>query len=570
MSFFGNPNNAGAGGNTFAGTNASIPATGGASGGAGTNPPQPGNLFGNTNSGGGIFGGGSAAPSTNQPGGGLFGGGSSTAPSGGLFGGGTNAASSTAPSVGGGLFGAPKPAGTTGGIFGSGATTTPAASGTSGGLFGGGAPAAPATGGLFGAPPPTAGSNASNSTPNTLFGGGFSLLKPGDASTVKGPTAGFFSQPPSTGTTPGTNAAPPTGGGLFGLPAKPAQLNTTTPTGGAPGSNPTVTTAPAAGSSLFGGGLFGVKPPTAPSTTTATTGFSLGAEKKDTPAPTATNGGGLFGAPTAKKEEPKKDTPTAAPAFNLFGGQKTEEKKDTGNSTTALTVTKDGDRRDAPGTSGAVAVPPPSMLRGKTLEEIVNRWTTDLETNVREFNKFAAEVAVWDRALIENGNNIAALYSHVLAAEKQQNDINEALNHIEQQQKDLGSTLDAYEKVSQEILGNQGSSLRSLDSGPADNERDKNYMLATDLHTHLDDLSGSLTQMIESVNGLSIASRPEDSANEPMSQITQILSSHLESLQWIDTAVREVESKASDVERRIKDSGHNLSSTGSKSRGFGR
>lgn len=54
-----------------------------------------------------------------------------------------------------------------------------------------------------------------------------------------------------------------------------------------------------------------------------------------------------------------------------------------------------------------VAIPPPSMLRGKTLEEIVNRWTTELETNVREFNKFAAEIAVWDRALIENGNNVS-------------------------------------------------------------------------------------------------------------------------------------------------------------------
>jgi nuclear pore complex protein Nup62 len=46
------------------------------------------------------------------------------------------------------------------------------------------------------------------------------------------------------------------------------------------------------------------------------------------------------------------------------------------------------------------------MLRGKTLEEIVNRWSADLETHAREFNRFAAEVAVWDRALIENGNNV--------------------------------------------------------------------------------------------------------------------------------------------------------------------
>lgn len=47
------------------------------------------------------------------------------------------------------------------------------------------------------------------------------------------------------------------------------------------------------------------------------------------------------------------------------------------------------------------------MLRGKTLEEIINKWTADLEANVSEFNIVGAEVAVWDRALIENGNNVS-------------------------------------------------------------------------------------------------------------------------------------------------------------------
>lgn len=60
-----------------------------------------------------------------------------------------------------------------------------------------------------------------------------------------------------------------------------------------------------------------------------------------------------------------------------------------------------------------VAVPPPSALKGKTLEEIVNRWSSDLETHAREFNRYAAEVAVWDRALIENGNTVS-LFSTVL------------------------------------------------------------------------------------------------------------------------------------------------------------
>jgi nuclear pore complex protein Nup62 len=57
-------------------------------------------------------------------------------------------------------------------------------------------------------------------------------------------------------------------------------------------------------------------------------------------------------------------------------------------------------------TSTVVSVAPPSMLRGKSIEEIVNRWSSDLETHVRHFTKYASEIAVWDRALIENGNNV--------------------------------------------------------------------------------------------------------------------------------------------------------------------
>lgn len=61
----------------------------------------------------------------------------------------------------------------------------------------------------------------------------------------------------------------------------------------------------------------------------------------------------------------------------------------------------------------AISVPPPSVLRGKTIEEIVNKWTADLDSHVREFNKSAGEVAVWDRALMENGNNVSAKTSIV-------------------------------------------------------------------------------------------------------------------------------------------------------------
>jgi Nsp1-like C-terminal region len=65
------------------------------------------------------------------------------------------------------------------------------------------------------------------------------------------------------------------------------------------------------------------------------------------------------------------------------------------------------------------------------------------------------------------------LYSHVLAAEREQNDIDQSLDHIEQQEKELTATVEMYEKQMADILGGQGGTLRTLDTGPADTERDK-------------------------------------------------------------------------------------------------
>ena len=74
--------------------------------------------------------------------------------------------------------------------------------------------------------------------------------------------------------------------------------------------------------------------------------------------------------------------------------------------------------------------------------------------------------------------------------------------------------------------------------------------------------------MIEAVNGLS-TSDADAAAENPMNAIQQILSSHLESLQWIDGAVRDVEGKVTDVERRIKESGMELPSSNGRSRSYG-
>ena len=81
---------------------------------------------------------------------------------------------------------------------------------------------------------------------------------------------------------------------------------------------------------------------------------------------------------------------------------------------------------------------------------------------------------------------LAALYGHVLAAEREQNDIDQSLDHIEQQEKELTATVEMYEKQMSDILGGQGGTLRTLDTGPADTERDKKQVVlfVNALYTH--------------------------------------------------------------------------------------
>jgi nuclear pore complex protein Nup62 len=61
----------------------------------------------------------------------------------------------------------------------------------------------------------------------------------------------------------------------------------------------------------------------------------------------------------------------------------------------------------------------------------------------------------------------------MLAAEREQADIDQALDHIEQQQRELMATLEIYEKTAEESFNTQSGSIRALDTGPADTERDR-------------------------------------------------------------------------------------------------
>lgn len=210
-----------------------------------------------------------------------------------------------------------------------------------------------------------------------------------------------------------------------------------------------------------------------------------------------------------------------------------------------------------------------------TLEDIVNRWSSDLDERVREFTNLAQEIREWDAILLGNGEEISKLVEELQALDPISQTINDSLDYIEQEQKSLSGYMDQYEAQVDEMLANRpglagagGSSTLSSAlgggsssgvSGPS-SERDRTYRLAEDLNNQLDDLSRSLTALINEVNSLSAsaglthpASDPKDAAaQDPVAAIAAILNAHLSSLGWIEKTGNSLTAQVEELEGKLK------------------
>lgn len=199
------------------------------------------------------------------------------------------------------------------------------------------------------------------------------------------------------------------------------------------------------------------------------------------------------------------------------------------------------------------------MLRGKTLEEIVNNWSAELDERTREFGDLAGEVREWDRVLRQNGEKISELYTSVLPLSSMQGQISSSLDYIEAQQKDLSAILDNYEAQVGDLVEKSATTAGWRgNAGQAEKEREKAYTLATSLSNSLDTTSSSLTSLIQTLNSLSPSfassangSSSTDVPEDPLAQIALILNAHLGSLRWIEDSSKKMKREVDDLESRI-------------------
>ncbi|KAI1083149.1 Nsp1-like C-terminal region-domain-containing protein [Whalleya microplaca] len=355
-----------------------------------------------------------------------------------------------------------------------------------------------------------------------------SLGKPSGINPVSEPgksqASSLFGAKPST--TAATTEAPKPASNLFGTPAAGAAT----------------TEAPKPASNLFGSpatgaatteqakpasNLFGASTPAAGATPAATTTSSSAANATAaTPAPATTTtttatpaASSMFGA------APKAATPAADGAFKQ---------------TTSAANTNLGASTAGPTSSMA-------RLKNKTMDEIINRWATDLSTYQKAFKDQASQVAQWDRLLVENGEKIQKLYLNTFEAEKASREVERHLVTVESQQEELEAWLDKYEGEVDALFGKQIGHVDQL-TGP-DQEREKTYKLAEKITERLDDMGRDLTNMIKEINDISGTLSKGNKPDDPLSQIVRVLNGHLTQLQWIDTNAAALQAKVAAAQK---------------------
>uniref|UniRef100_A0A4X2L971 Nuclear pore glycoprotein p62 n=1 Tax=Vombatus ursinus TaxID=29139 RepID=A0A4X2L971_VOMUR len=172
------------------------------------------------------------------------------------------------------------------------------------------------------------------------------------------------------------------------------------------------------------------------------------------------------------------------------------------------------------------------------LESLINKWSLELEDQEKHFLQQATQVNAWDRTLIENGEKITSLHREVEKVKLDQKRLDQELDFILSQQKELEDLLAPLEEAVKEQSG-------IIYLQHADEEREKTYKLAENIDAQLKRMAQDLKDIIEHLN---MSGGPPDTS-DPLQQICKILNAHMDSLQWIDQNSALLQRKVEEVSK---------------------
>ncbi|CCI45180.1 unnamed protein product [Albugo candida] len=267
---------------------------------------------------------------------------------------------------------------------------------------------------------------------------------------------------------------------------------------------------------------------------TSSTGFSFG---EKTPSTSTTSSGPAFSLSTSSSNAfgSKSTTTSSTPSTSTFSFNSgtTEGKSPAGysfanpapTSSAASEIGSKGETTFAQSTDLS-AKPIPAKFIGRTVEEIINMWSEQLERNAETFTKEAVKVCNWDMELMESQKMLGDIANDVRRIQVGQKELDVNLDTIFAYQNELNSTLSELEQSVEKMYESQ-------DQMPvaADIEREQTLQLAVDIDDQLNTLTDTLKGTVESMNQ---AQRETMDDDNPITQIIKVLNVHHNSLRWIE------------------------------------
>lgn len=391
------------------------------------------------------------------------------------------------------------------------------------------------------------------STPKTASG---FTLPATTAATTSAPAGGGFAF--NLGQSAGSGDNKQASAGLFATPINPAA--TAVPTGlafnlGQPAkttatglsfATPTIQSSTATGGLTFGLGAPGAATSAAPTTSANTLQFSFNTPASSAAATTsATSFTPILGATTTASSAAAKGItfgaqPSPAPGPKLGLTTTTTASATTTASTGfALATTTIASVAPTQTTTTTSSIPATGSLTFAQLEDSINKWTIDLEEQGKFFVNQAKQLNAWDTLLISNGEKILNLNSSIERVKQQQSQLDQELDFILAQQKELEELIVPLEK-------------ELVDIPVTDIDRNQMYQFAEIIDSQLKQISDDLKEIIENIN----ESNKDEEISNPINQISKILNAHMNSLTWIDRNTAQISrqleeiSKIEDANRR--------------------
>lgn len=191
-----------------------------------------------------------------------------------------------------------------------------------------------------------------------------------------------------------------------------------------------------------------------------------------------------------------------------------------------------------------------STLTFKLLQEYINKWMNDLDSQEKDFLNQATQLNALDKLMMENGDKIVDLSSEVDCLSTEQEQLEQELNFLFTQQSDLEESIKKLEDNIEQ--------MPQIPQQHCDTSRIEMYKLLIEVDNQLRSQSGDLRDIIKRLNSTNVT------LNDPIMQINKILNAHMDSLNWIEENTSLIQNQAENLTKTIDERMRESESSASK------